>query len=193
MRGMRVVVAGVIGGLVMFIWGFVSHMVLPIGEMGLESLPDEAVLTPAMKASINHRGFYLFPGLPSNPNEAEQKAFADKYTAGPRGILVYDPEPGVAAMSPQMLGIECGSNVVAAILGAMVLACVGGGVGKRVFVATMLGVIGWMSINVSYWNWFRFPALVTEAALIDQAVGWLVSGLVMAVILGMKKKAPRAA
>lgn len=189
MRGMRVVVAGVVGGIVMFMWGFVSHMVLPIGEMGVENLPEESVVMPVMKTSINHRGFYFFPGKKQDANESEQKAWEDKYTAGPRGILIYDPEPGVAAMSPNMLGIELGSNVLASLVAAMVLACVGGGVGKRVFVATAIGLIGWMSIDVSYWNWFRFPTEVTEAACIDQVVGWLVSGLAMALVLGSAKKA----
>ena len=32
---MRILIAGIIGGLVMFVWGAVAHMMLPIGEMGM--------------------------------------------------------------------------------------------------------------------------------------------------------------
>ena len=38
---MRVVIAAVVGGVVIFGWGAVSHMVLPLGTMGLSVMPDE--------------------------------------------------------------------------------------------------------------------------------------------------------
>jgi hypothetical protein len=189
MRGMRVVLAGIVGGVVMFMWGFVSHMVLPFGEMGVENLPDEAVLVPAMKASINHRGFYFFPGMESNANEAEQKAWGDKYSAGPRGVLIYDPEPGVVAMDPKMLGIEFGSNVIAAVLAAVVLAMVSGGIGRRAIAGSMLGLISFTSIDVSYWNWYRFPDAMIEGEFCVEVIGWVITGLAIAMVLGSAKKA----
>ena len=33
---MRIYIAGLIGGIVLFVWGAVSHMVLPVGEMGIQ-------------------------------------------------------------------------------------------------------------------------------------------------------------
>lgn len=188
MRGMRVVVAGVVGGIVMFMWGFVSHMVLPFGEMGVENLPDEAVLMPVMKTSIHHRGFYFFPGMESNANEAEQKAWGDKYAAGPRGVLIYDPEPGVVAMDAKMLGIELGSNVVAALLAAVVLAMVSGGIGRRAIAGSMLGLISFTSIDVSYWNWYRFPDKMIQGEFCVEVIGWVITGLAIALVLGSVKK-----
>jgi len=189
MNGMRILVAGLVGGIVMFGWGFVSHMVLKIGEMGVENLPEEAVVLPVMKTSIHERGFYFFPGVQEGAGEAEMKAWGDKYAAGPRGVLIYDPEPGVVAMDPKMLGIEFGSNVLAAVLAAGVLASVGGGVGRRTVVAAAVGVISWVSIDVSYWNWYRFPSEMIEGQFLGEVIGWTVSGLAMALVMGSAKKA----
>ena len=40
----RILIGGLVGGIVLFFWGFVSHMLLPIGEMGLQSLAQKTPL-----------------------------------------------------------------------------------------------------------------------------------------------------
>ncbi len=37
----RVVIAGILGGLGMFLWLFVAHEFLPLGEMGLGKFPTK--------------------------------------------------------------------------------------------------------------------------------------------------------
>ena len=32
---MRLILAAILGGLVVFFWGYVSHMLLPVGNMGM--------------------------------------------------------------------------------------------------------------------------------------------------------------
>ena len=34
----RILIAGLVGGVIVFVWGAFSHMVLPIGEMGLSTM-----------------------------------------------------------------------------------------------------------------------------------------------------------
>jgi hypothetical protein len=70
--GTRILVAGLVGGAAMFCWGAVSHMALPIGDMGIESLPTEQSLLGQMKSAIPQRGFYFFPGLDKQNVSAEQ-------------------------------------------------------------------------------------------------------------------------
>ena len=50
---MRILIAGVIGGLVMFMWGAVAHMMLPIGEMGMK-LPTEPELQFEPEANASY-------------------------------------------------------------------------------------------------------------------------------------------
>lgn len=38
---MRLILAGIAGGIVMFIWSFCSQTVLPLGEVGVRMLPNE--------------------------------------------------------------------------------------------------------------------------------------------------------
>ena len=47
----------------------------------------------------------------------------------------------------------------------------------------LMGVFEWLDINVSYWNWYKFPTAFTVASLVEQLIGWTLAGLVMALIL----------
>jgi len=59
----RILLAGILGGIVMFIWTSVAHMALPLGETGVKEIPNEASVVAAMQGNIGDKsGFYLFPG-----------------------------------------------------------------------------------------------------------------------------------
>ena len=48
---MRVIIAGLLGGLVIFIWGAVSHMALPLGEMGMAQPANEDAVIAVMQGN----------------------------------------------------------------------------------------------------------------------------------------------
>jgi hypothetical protein len=184
----RVVLAGLAGGVVVFVWGAVAHMMLPLGEMGVRQLPSEDKVVGTMKDAIREPGFYFFPGIDrSKAAEAEQKAWEKKIKEGPTGVLIIHPEGG-EAMSPRQLGTELGSNIVSALLAAFVLTQVRSGYGMRVLLVTLMGIFGFSSISVSYWNWYGFPSDFTIAEAITETVGWLLAGLVLAAIIRPSKE-----
>lgn len=53
---MRILIAGIIGGLVMLMWGAVSHMMLPIGEMGIKVPTEQASTIAALAPSTQGAG-----------------------------------------------------------------------------------------------------------------------------------------
>lgn len=192
MNASRIIGAGLFGGIVMFIWGALSHMVLPVGDMGMKGLPGEEMIMPAMKFSIQERGFYMFPGMKEGElTDEDMEAWTAKYKQGPRGIVVFDPSGG-DAMAASQLGAEFGSNVLAAFFAAVILSRVTGPRSTKTLLAMLIGVVGWLSINASYWTWYRFPNLFTVGQLIEQGVGWFLSGAAIALVLGGHPK-PRPA
>ena len=54
--------------------------------------------------------------------------------------------------------------------------------GQRVALVTLLGVFAWLSISVSYWNWYHFPTAYIAGEAIDQVGGWLFGGIVLAAV-----------
>ena len=76
----RIILAGVLGGIVMFIWTSIAHMVLPLGEAGIREIPNEQAVLAAMQANIGETsGLYVFPGPGLGPDATrEQKSEAMK-------------------------------------------------------------------------------------------------------------------
>ena len=179
---MRILIAAIAGGIVMFIWSAFAHMVVPIGEVGFRTLPNEAIIAAPLKSSVGEPGIYFVPGMDmQNATEAEQAAWADKYKAGPRALIVYQPT-GADVMSPGQLLTELASNILTCLFGAIVLSWIAGFV-SRIVAAGLIGFAGWASILVSMWNWYGFPANYTMAQAVEQVVGWLLAGIAMAFII----------
>lgn len=181
---MRVILAGIVGGFLLFFWGAFSHMVLPIGEIGVKSMPNEAPVMAAMKSNIPEPGLYFYPGLEGghSANEAEQAAWTEKYKAGPNGILIYHPTGG-DPMPPSMLLTELLSNILACIAAAFVISMTAWTFLGRILAAGIFGLVAWLSVDASYWNWYGFPTDYFFAQAGDQVIGWLLAGVGIASIV----------
>ncbi|MBI2956097.1 MAG: hypothetical protein HYY26_02170 [Acidobacteria bacterium] len=184
----KIVLGGVVGGLVLFIWGAVSHMVLPLGEVGIKELGNEAPIVAAMKENISEPGFYFFPGLGvphASADQAAQEAWAEKYRQGPWGILIYHPT-GEEPIAPADLVRELLSNMLVALVAALLLAQAGAalaGYSARVLFVALLGLVPGLETDFSYWNWYGFPTDYTLVQMFDHVVAYLLMGLVLAAIV----------
>ncbi len=187
----RVILGGLLGGILLFNWGYVAHMVLPLGHMACHVLPDEATVIGSIRSTIKEPGFYLFPGMDMSkqPSKSEQEAWTEKAKQGPVGVVIVRPQGG-EGMTPKTLGTEFGTNVVSALLAALILSQVrvGASYWTRVGIVTLLGVFAFVTVIVPYWNWYSFPADFVTSEAIEHTVGWLLAGLVLAAIV----RTPRA-
>lgn len=178
--------AAVIGGLVMFVWGAISHAVLPTGQMGYSQADNEAAVLAALQKNLgDEAGLFMMPWMDSGADEETMQAQKAAYEAGPYAWVVYDPE-GQEAMSMETLVTELATNIVAAMLVVFVLAGTSTGFFGRVIASTLFGVVGWLSISASHWSWFRFPKDFMLAEGIEQTVGWFLVGLVLAKMVPRK-------
>ena len=41
---MRILLAGILGGIVMFVWTSIAHMTLPLGKAGINEIPNESAV-----------------------------------------------------------------------------------------------------------------------------------------------------
>ena len=175
---MKLLVAGLVGGLALFVWGALSHMVLPLGEVGVKTIENEAEVMAVLGKSMHEPGFYLFPGVGAQGSASEQTAFAETYRRGPVGAIVFRPGPAGDPMGPMRLLMELLTNILAALAAAWVVARVPGARWSRIGVVVMMGVFAWLAVEVPYWNWYSFPADFTLAALLDNVVAGVLVGFV---------------
>jgi hypothetical protein len=182
----RIILGGLLGGILVFNWGFVAHMVLPLGRMGVHVLPDEAPVVDPIRSAVKEPGFYVFPGMDmcGKASESEQQAWQEKAKQGPVGVLIVRPRGSEFVMS-RLLLTEVGTNIVSALLAALLLAQVRvtAGYWTRVAFVTLFGVFAFVTILTPYWNWYYFPADFVATEAIEHAVGWFLAGLVLAAVV----------
>ena len=193
----RAFVAAILGGIAMFIWSFIAHDLLPLGETGMREFKDEAAMLDALKTNLGDaHGLYHFPGHKAGPNATRQeksdamKRAMEKAASGPSGVLLYHSTREFSF--GKLLGIEFATELLEAMLVVFLLTQTGiesfsGRIGF-VFVA---GILAAITTNIPYWNWYGFPSNYTAAYMSIEIIGFLCVGLVAALLL--KNKSPASA
>ncbi len=190
----RTFLAGLLGGIAMFVWTSIAHMALPLGEAGTGEMPNEAAVLSAMQSSIAEKsGLYVFPGfgLGPNPTKEEQheamKHMGENLAKHPSGILIYHPAGSRPLMMVRWLSIEFATELAEAFLVVYLLSLTGltTFAGRLGFVL-LGGVLAAIATNVSYWNWYGFPTVYTLSYMFIQLVGFLCVGLVAGFLMKPK-------
>lgn len=185
----RIILAGVLGAIAMFIWTAIAHMLLPLGEAGVSEIPNDEALLKALESNIGTKtGLYIFPGMGLGPDATHaqrkegMKDYEAKLVKNPSGLLMYHPAGRLMAM-PKHLTIEFITELLEALLVVALLAqtrivTFGG----RVGFVTVAGIMAAIATNVSYWNWWGFPTVYTASYMFIQIVGFFFIGLVAALV-----------
>jgi hypothetical protein len=190
----RILIAGILGGVAMFIWSWVAHDVLPLGEIGVREIQTEQPVLDTLKANLTDDGLYMYPGggHPKNATrqekEAAMKAVMAKAASGPSGLILYHPTRQVSF--GKLLGVEFVTELLEALLVVCLLAQtrIDSFVGRVGFVL-FAGIIAAIATNVPYWNWYSFPTDYTMSYIFMQVIGFLCVGIVAALVLGRNQRA----
>jgi hypothetical protein len=194
----RVLLAGVLGGIAMFVWSSIAHIALPLGKAGIKEIPNEEAVLSGMQAQLGTTsGFYAFPGMGLGPNPTRQEEnaamqqYEQKLAANPSGILIYHP-PGAKALTPGQLMTEFFTELAEALLLALLMAQTTlATFASRIGFVIMVALMAAITTNLPYWNWYGFPTSYTTAYMTIEFVDYLVAGLVVAAVLKMESSPSR--
>ena len=173
----------------MFIWSFVAHDLLPLGEIGVRQFENEDAMLDALKANSGDApGFYHFPGHRAGPNATRQekseamKRAMEKAATGPSGILIYHPTRQFSF--GKLLGVEFATELLEAILVIFLLTQTTiESFGGRVGFVLVAGILAAITTNIPYWNWYGFPSNYTAAYMLIEIVAFFCAGVVAALVL----------
>jgi len=180
---MKIILAGIAGGVAMFVWSSIAHVALPLGQIGFREIPHERTVLESMHQSIGDQsGLFFFPWTDmKNPNAMAEETARMKIE--PSGLLIYHP-PGTVGMSVRMLIVEFVKETIVSLIAAFLLAqtLLAGYLARAGFVA-LTGLAAGITTNVSYWNWYGFPTDYTFAYASTDVIGYVAAGLAIAAIL----------
>ncbi len=184
---MRILLAGVFGGIAMFIWASIAHVATPLASIGLAPMPNETAAVAALHQSLGDKpGLYFFPFMRGSAGDA--KAMAAQTQAlrtSPHGLLAYTP-PGATQIDPRQLAVEFVLEVIESVLAAVLLAAAATGFSRRLGLAAVIGTIAAMATNFSYWNWYGFSLDYTLANAFTELMKFVFAGAAIAAVLGWK-------
>jgi hypothetical protein len=168
----RVIVAGLLGGLALFLWGTLSHMALGLGELGVSKFPNEAAVLASLGEQVKEGGLYVFP------MEEDPAKWEEVFARYPSGVASIQP-PGSPLAFGRRLGVELATNVLGTLLAVLLLGGLAARtletVGQRAMTGATLGAFASISIDASYWNWYNFPSAYLVGQFLDQTIGWAIA------------------
>ena len=180
----RLLLGTVIGGVVLFAWGFASWMFLDLHHLDVDPiLPDEAAVVKALEGT--ERGVYWIPGgsQDTEMGSDEYKAWEEKHKKGPTGFLVYDPK-GSDPMSTTVMAIGVGINLLTAFAVALLLQLAASrSFIKRFLMVFLVGVAVALVMDAQGWNWQGFPDDWVRGFVLDHLGGFAALGIVLAAIV----------
>jgi len=136
---------------------------------------------------------FLLPSV--DPAKMGDKAVMATYSAkaksSPYAFLVYMPQGDDLSDMSGQLPRQWASDTLSALMLAIVMSLAAFSFTTRLGIALAASVFAWLSTMIPYWNWYRFPTNFTLAALVEQVIGWLLAGAVMAWWLGRREKVRR--
>jgi uncharacterized membrane protein len=184
----RVLIATLLGGVILFGWGWVSHAALPWWHDVTGELPDEAAVTRVLQETSVASGVIVFPSwLPMDEmqDEAAMEAWAARHREGPVGLLIYHAE-GLDPMNPRIFLVGFLISLGCALVAALLLHAARGSLRSylaRVLFVGGLGLILALATDLVQWCWMYYPLDYTLVAIADHVIGWLLVGLVLGVVV----------
>jgi hypothetical protein len=185
---MRIIIAGVLGGIAMFIWASIAHVATPLATIGFKAVPNEAAVSAAMHKNLGDKsGLYFIP-FATGTDQKTMAAQEARLKVEPSALVVYQA-PGANQFGRQ-LGVEFALEVIESVLTAALLVFAAG-FAQRLGMAAIVGVIAAMATNFSYMNWYGFSLDYTLANAFTELMKFVVAGVVIALALGWRRRASR--
>ena len=186
----KTIIGGVVGGIVLWVWGFLAWVILPLHTPAMRNIMNEDAVIGSMRSALDVKSVYVFPAMPADrSNQEAMDAWTQKYRRGPTGMIIYDPA-GSDPMMPAQMIVGLVIFILSAFLASWFLSrstAAASSYLTRVIYCGMLGIFVSFIAHLSAWNWMGYPLDFTTGMMIDTVIGWLLAGLGIAAIV----KAPK--
>lgn len=173
---------GILGGVVVFMWGAISWMVLPWHEATLKKFSNEDVVAVTLQAYAPEPGVYFLPSASGGTTPEEKRArMQEAEQAMAEGPIVFAAIQGPSQGMGKQMGQGLLTQVIAAtLISWMVLQAGLAAFGRRYALVVVFAVASSLVGVVPGWIWLGFSTDYTLVGIADMLIGWGLAGLVIA-------------
>ncbi len=182
----KLVLAVALGGIVLFLWGLLSHEVLPLYKNALVKFTNEEAVTQAIVANAPAPGVYFMPYVPQDANgmgadqfEAAKQTAMEKLQGGP--FMFASVRPGAMGSFTKYIVTQLLTDMLTVLFLALVVMKVRGqSYWGHVMICVLVALAAFAVKSLPMWNWYEFSSAFTIAELVDITGRMFFAGLVIA-------------
>jgi hypothetical protein len=173
--------SSIIGGVIAFIWGFVSWMVVPWHSAHMHRFDDPEAVVETLAQNAPADGIYVY-----NPKEMlDDSSGTVPFVFASINRTHAQHKPAVPLIRSLVF------QVVAAFFVSWILIRIKSRkYWDLVTISALIGLISAILSDLPAWNWWGIPGTYAIIGLLDAVIGWFLAGLGMARIIE-KVKTPR--
>jgi hypothetical protein len=175
----KLLLGAIIGGVILFIWGAISNMLLPFATAALQRFNDEEAVKQTIVANAPRSGVYFLPYMQEGLTEEQQNAAFERAMQGP--VLFVSIRLGQARSFGSLLITQFLIDVLAALLlTALLLSLRPMGYAQRVLFVVGVALVVGISALLPDWNWYNFSPAYTAGEFFGLLIGFALAGLALA-------------
>lgn len=177
-----IIKGAIVGGIIVFIWGFFSWMVLPWHNSTMSSFKNESAVAKVIKENATGDGMYMMPYCSPNQTTDEKEAAMQRMQTGPFMFASIKPM-GSGMMSAGHFVKSLIIQVISAgIITWLVTRTRGLNYTQRVGYIAMIAFFAGFVVNMPAWNWMGFSTRYVVVGILDLVIGWTIAGFAIAKI-----------
>jgi hypothetical protein len=181
----KLILSAVLGGVLLFVWGFISHGLLSWYESQMRTFTNQNDVESAIVAGVSGSGFYYLPnltpeqqGLPAEERKAAEAALMERWERGPVAVTFVRIGPG--ASYPTRLVIQFFIGVLASLLVAWLLLQAGiASYGGRIAFVIGIALVAVIWGKLPDWNWYEVPMMWTLVGAVDSIIAFGLLGALL--------------
>jgi hypothetical protein len=170
----NIILAGIFGAIVLFVWNGLSWMVLPWHAKTVHSFTDETVVSKVIKDNIKNNGIYIAqynkPSMDDLPLVFASVS-VDYHKGMQKPLIIYFVIDLVAALLIAYMTyfVKCPKYL------------------SRLKFIILFALTASIICFLPFWNWWHFTINYILVSTADMLISWTLAGILMAAMLGPQK------
>jgi hypothetical protein len=164
---------GVIGGIILFLWSFLSWTILPWHHTTTHQFINESQVATVLKDNAHKKGIYLIPFADTQKVDGITSAFVS--------IIPSTSINDMNMVRNSIIDIIC--NTLLMMIAGIYLyrtTDIGMTMTGHILYMGMLGLLIGLGGYLPFWNWFGFDIKFVMGMIADSTIAWALSGAAIA-------------
>jgi hypothetical protein len=170
----KLMIAGIVGGLILFVWQTLSNTVLNTHTQALQYTSKQDSIMSFLNQQLDAEGRYLMPRLPEGASMDDYNAHAKEWQGKPWAIISYKKSQDTN-MVMNMIRTLLVDFVVVWLLAWILLKIPQRRMGTIFFATLFTGIIIFLNSFYTQYIWYQEAGL--NGYLIDALISWGLCGL----------------